>query len=163
MQTPKNFTTKITGFLPNKPSEIVLSPYRNKITHIQSSINSSISSFHSKAFYYKWFSKVLLSSSFFISSFLFFSSLTSSSSSPSSSSTFSNTKVLSSLNLGCIFLYQIFQPSSRYTLYKEVIDGLQSLSVSIDFYLCKHNQDDYENYITFETCQHKLLKKLDTL
>ena len=162
MQTPKNFTTKITGFLPNRPSEIILSPYRTKITHIQSSINSSVSSFHSKALYYKWFSKLTLSSSFFISSFLLFSSFLPHS--PNSTSTPPlNIKVLSSLNLGCIFLYQMIQPSIRYTLYKEVIEGLQSLSVSIDFYLCKHNEDDYQNYITFETCQHKLLKKLDTL
>ena len=57
----------------------------------------------------------------------------------------------------------MIQPSSRYTLYKEVIEGLQSLSVSIDFYLCKHNEDDYQNYIAFETCQHKLLKKIDNI
>jgi hypothetical protein len=164
MQTPKNFTTKITGFLPNRPSEIVLSPYRTKITHIQTSINTSILSFHSKALYYKWFSKLLLSSSFFISSFLFFSSFISPYSSlPKNTSSFLNIQTLSSLNLGCIFTYQMFQPSSKYTLYKEIIEGLQSLSVSIDFYLCKHNQDDYENYITFETCQYKLLKKLDNI
>jgi len=159
MQTPKNFTTKITGFLPIRPSEIIISPYRTKITQIQTSINTFSSSFHTKALYYKWFSKILLSSSFFISSFLFFSSFTSSS--PSFMPL--NTKILSSLNLSCIFIYQMFQPSSKYILYKEVIEGLQSLSVSIDFYLCKHNEDDYQNYITFETCQHKLLKKLDTL
>ncbi len=159
MQTPKNFTTKITGFLPNRPSEIIISPYRTKITHIQNSITTFITSFQTKAFYYKWISKLLLSSSFFISSFLLFSSFTST----SLPTTLLNIQVLSSLNLGCIFTYQMFQPSSRYILYKEVIEGLQSLSISIDFYLCKHNEDDYQNYITFETCQHKLLKKLDTL
>ena len=162
MQTPKNFTTKITGFLPNRPSEIFLSPYRTKITHIQSSINTSVSSLHSKALYYKWFSKIAISSSFFISSLLLFSSF-SHSSSNSTPVTPLNLKILSSLNLSCIFLYQMIQPSIKYTLYKEVTEGLRSLSVSIDFYLCKHNEDDYQNYITFETCQYKLLKKIDTL
>ncbi len=163
MQTPKNFTTKITGFLPNRPSEIGLSPYRTKITGIQSSINGSVSSFHSKALYYKWFSKLTLSSSFFISSLLLFSSLSSTSTSSSNILTPLHLKLLSSFNLGCIFLYQMIQPSIKYILYKEVIEGLQSLSVSIDFYLCKHNEDDYQNYIAFETCQHKLLKKIDNI
>ncbi len=160
MQTPKPNTTKITGLLQKNNREIQLSPYRTKIKNIHSSVQSSISDVQKKINFYKWYSRLSLTTSLFVSTIL----LSLSFFSPQLS--FDNPILFQSLtlsNVGCIFTYTLIQPSSKHILYKEVIDGLQSLHQSIEFYLCKYSEDDYQNYITFESCQTKLLKKLDTL
>jgi len=155
MQTPKPNSTKITGLIQKNKKEIQLSPYRTKIKSIQSSIHSIIQKYQIKLNMYKWCSKLSITSSLLFSSILLSLSFL-----PTTNQT-KLFKGLSIANLGCIFSYQIIQPSSKYIIYKEVIDGLQSLHQSIDFYLCKYNEDDYQNYITFESCLHKLLKKLE--
>ncbi len=160
MQTPKPSSTKITGLLQKNTKEIQLSPYRTKIKNIHFSVLSSLSDYQKKANLYKWYSRITLTTSLFLSTIL----LSLSFFSPQLS--FDKPILFQSLtlsNVGCIFTYTLIQPSSKYILYKEVIDGLQSLHQSIEFYLCKYSEDDYQNYITFETCQTKLLKKLDVL
>ena len=157
MQTPKPNTSKITGLLQKNVREIQLSPYRTKIKNIHSSVSSSLTDYHKKAKLYKWFSKLTLTTSLFLSTVLLSLSFFSSDYKPHLY------QYLTLTNVGCIFSYTLIQPSSKYILYKEVIDGLQSLHQSIEFYLCKYNEDDYQNYITFENCQTKLVKKLDHL
>ncbi len=158
MQTPKPISSQITSnlYLYSNP----ISPYRQRIKDIHSTISSNIKNYSYYISLYKWLSKITTFTSFFCSSYLLFYTLIS----PQQNIIHPTiSPFIASINLSSIFTYIIIQPSQKYILYKESLDGFLSLNQSIDFYLCKHNQDDQENYLTFETCHSKLLKKIDNL
>lgn len=154
MQTPKPISNSITNHIP--PYQPPFSPHRIKIIQLQSTIADQYSQLKKNIYLYKHFSKLSPICSLFTSGCLLF---------------FYTNPILSSTTLtylfvshvSHLFIYTIVQPSQKYIIYREVYDGLQSLKQSIDFYLLKHNQDDVQNYITFETLYSKLLKKCDLL
>lgn len=152
MQTPKPISNSITQHIP--PYTPPFSPHRTKILQLQSTITNQYSTLKPTINIYKHFSRFSPIVSLFTSGCLLFFYTN-----PIlSSSTF--TYILTT-HITHLFTYALIQPSQKYIIYREVYDGLQSLKQSIDFYLLKHNQDDIQNYMAFETLYSKLLKKCE--
>jgi len=154
MQTPKPISNSITQHIP--PYIPPFSPYRTKIQQITQTITDKNKHIKHYLMYYKYFSQISPICSLATAGMLLFLY-----SNPILSST-SFTYILVT-HVTHLFTYSIIQPSQKYIIYKEVYDGLQTLKQSIDFYLLKHNQDDVQNYITFETLYSKLIKKCETI
>lgn len=152
MQTPKPISNSITNHIP--PYQPSFSPHRSKIIQLQSTILQQSSYLKQIIPIYKHFSTLSPICSLFTSGCLLFFYAN-----PILSPTTFTYLLLA--HTSHLFLYTIIQPSEKYVLYREVYDGMYSLKQTIEFYLLKHNQDDIQNYITFETLYSKLLKKCD--
>jgi hypothetical protein len=154
MQTPKPTTNSITHHVP--PYIPSFSPYRTKIQQISQTITEQNKYIKKYLLIYKYFSQLSPICSLATSGCLLLFHST-----PILSSTYFTYLLVT--HVTHLFTYTIIQPSQKYIIHKEVYDGLQTLKQSIDFYLLKHNQDDMQNYITFETLYSKLLKKCEPI
>jgi hypothetical protein len=163
MQTPKVYSTQITQSNSSFTHIHPISPYKTKIKILQTSIQASLNDLKFKTSLYKWSSKYLLLSSLLSSSILLSLPFLLSSVSNSSSSTNSMNhkfKYIIFYNFSSSFLYNLFQPSYNYLLYKEVTEGLTFLNQNIEQYIDKVNEDNFTNYTLFKNSYHKLIKKL---
>ncbi len=165
IKTPKPNSNIITRSFIRK---IPTSPYNDKIKIIKNSVSSNLIDLKTKYNYNKYLSSFLPICNLILSgcilTFTLINPYISSDKQQFQKMYKTSLFHFSILNTFFTFSYVIIKPSHKYILYKEIIEGLELLDQSIDHYLCKPNKnEEYENYIAFNTCEYKLLKKINSI